>query len=123
MSRNAEHHEQAALIQWAQHNSKRVLELSLLFAIPNGGQRHIITALRLKAEGVKPGVPDLCLPVARQGYHGLFIEMKAKGGAISPAQRSMHEQLLAQGYAVEVCWDWMEAKDAIEHYLGIEYGA
>src|SRR5262245_64718583 len=48
----------------------------LCFAIPNGGARDVITAGRLKAEGVRAGVPDVCLPVARAGYHGLFLEVK-----------------------------------------------
>ena len=63
----SEHQEQKALIQWARLNQQRFPELDLLFAIPNGGLRNIRVARKLKSEGVKPGVSDLFLPVARKG--------------------------------------------------------
>ncbi len=113
-----EHQEQVSLICWAKARGTTKPELLLLFAIPNGGKRHITTALKLKAEGVKPAIPDLMLPIARRGFHGLFIEMKSKIGYANPEQKSMHEQLRAQGYAVEVCRGWEKAKIAIEEYLG-----
>ena len=68
--------EQIHLFQWARMQSCTMPELNLLFHIPNGGKRNITTAKRLKAEGVKAGVPDLFLPVSRGGFFGLFIEMK-----------------------------------------------
>lgn len=40
-------------------------------------KRDKATAVALKRQGVKAGVPDICLPVARNGYHGLHIELKA----------------------------------------------
>ena len=49
-----------------------------VFHIPNGGYRNKAEAAHLKAQGVRPGVPDLCVPVARHGYHGLYIEMKRR---------------------------------------------
>jgi len=73
----SESNEQIALFQWVSYQLKRYPELELLYHIPNGGHRYATTAKRLKAEGVKAGVPDLCLPVARGGYYGLYIEMKA----------------------------------------------
>ena len=57
--RDGEHVEQAALFRWAEFARARLPELTLLHAIPNGGHRHKATAARLKAEGVKRGVPDL----------------------------------------------------------------
>ena len=62
---------------------------ALLFAIPNGGARHIKTARELKAEGVRKGVPDLFLAYPHNGYSGLFIEMKKRyGGRVSPEQKA-----------------------------------
>lgn len=52
------------------------LELALLHHIPNGGARSKATAGRLKAEGVKAGIPDICLPVPKNGYGALYIELK-----------------------------------------------
>lgn len=114
--------EQATLFHWADMVKGKYPELQLLFHIPNGGERRKSEAARMKAEGVKAGVPDLFLPVARVNYHGLFIEMKRrKGGRVSDEQREWIGNLLANGYAVEVCRGWEEAKDAIENYLGEKY--
>jgi hypothetical protein len=57
-----EHEEQVALFEWAAWNSSKYKELELMFAIPNGGQRHVVVARKLKDEGVKAGVPDIFLP-------------------------------------------------------------
>ena len=62
----SEHEEQVALFEWAEWNKRQYPELELMFAIPNGGQRHVVVAKKLKDEGVKAGVPDIFLPVARQ---------------------------------------------------------
>lgn len=114
--------EQATLFHWCEMVKGKYPELQLLFHIPNGGERRKSEAARMKAEGVKPGVPDLFLPVARINYHGLFIEMKRrKGGRVSDEQREWIGNLLANGYAVEVCRGWEEAKDAIENYLDEKY--
>jgi hypothetical protein len=112
----SEHQEQVAVIQWAKAMHSVLPELNLLFAIPNGGIRPHLKLIRngktvncspegqkLREEGVQPGVPDLLLPVARHGYHGLFVEMKRKGESQSPAQEAWAALLLDQGYAVSVC--------------------
>lgn len=112
-----EHFEQVALATWAKRQSCTVPELALLFAIPNGGKRSRAVAGKLKAEGVKAGIPDLCLPVARGKYHGLFIELKAKGGRMSESQFEWGRALSAQGYCVHLCVGWGAAKTAIEDYL------
>ena len=64
-----ESEEQQTLFSWATMQSGRYPELRLLYHIPNGGSRGKAEAGRFKAEGVKSGVPDLCLPVARGAYH------------------------------------------------------
>jgi len=113
-----EHQDQAALFEWASRQERRYPELQLMHAIPNGGHRHKAVAARLKSEGVKPGVPDICLPVARGTCHGLYIEMKRKGsGKVRPEQKEWHRSLAEQGYRVEVCWSWAEAMDVIVDYL------
>ena len=115
-----EHAEQAALVRWSELASHRHPELRLLHAIPNGGNRNIVTAKKLKAEGVKPGVPDLCLPVPIVQYAGLYIELKRrKGGRLSDEQTWWIAELRRQGYRVEVCRGWDKARAAIETYLGI----
>lgn len=117
MRRDLEHKNQVALFQWASYQSRRYPELALLFAIPNGGARDKITGKRLKAEGVKAGVPDMLLPVARGAWHGYFIELKAPDGSPSELQEKWVEDLRAQGYKAEVIYGWMDARDGLIAYL------
>lgn len=114
----SEHDEQVSLFQWAAMQHGKYPELALMFAVPNGGLRNATVAAKLKAEGVKPGVPDIFLPVARGGYHGLFIEMKRiRGGKLSTEQALWITELLEQRYAVYKCEGWVKAKECIEQYL------
>lgn len=117
--KSIEHSEQVNLIKWwaMAHNRFGVAE-ELLFAIPNGGERNVIVASRLKAEGVRAGVPDLFLAVKRGNHGGLFIEMKKpKGGRVSDNQKTMLQTLSDYGYVTSVCKGWLEAKARIEQYL------
>ena len=110
---------QAALIKWSQLLQVReeYPELKLLHHIPNGGKRDTIEAKHLKAQGVKSGVPDLCLPVARKEYHGLYIEMKTETGKPSDNQKWWIEQLNGQRYKAVICHGWEEAKQCLINYL------
>jgi len=118
--KDLEHKEQVKFVQWSKRNTAEHPELWLLFAIPNGGQRHIAVASKLKLEGVKPGVPDLFLPVARHKRHGLFIEMKrADGGTLSRHQKEWRKRLLAEDYAIVTCHGFEAAKKVIKYYLSI----
>ncbi len=74
---NDESGQQEALFTWAAYNAGRMPELEYLHHVPNGGKRDKATAMALKRQGVKAGVPDIVLPAAREGYHGLYIELKA----------------------------------------------
>src|SRR5215203_2049252 len=114
--RSTEHQEQAALIRWATLSTGAHPELAMLYAIPNGGARHPVVAAKLKAEGVKRGVPDLCLPVPRGEYHGLYVELKAAGGRPTVEQRAWITALEALGYRARVCVGWEAAREAIKKY-------
>lgn len=115
--RSSEHQEQKAVIELCEWYSKKDPRYGLLFAIPNGGHRHIAVASKLKAEGVRKGVPDLMLPVANPPYHGLFIEMKVKPNKASKEQLEWISKLTEQGYKASVCYSWTEAIETIKHYL------
>ena len=113
-----EHEEQVALMRLVEMHLGRWPELGMLFAVPNGGDRNPIVGKKLKAEGVKPGVPDLCLCLPRGGYHGLFIELKRqKGGTVSPEQKAWIQALNGQGYRAEVCKGSVEAWAVIREYV------
>ena len=112
-----EGNEQEALFDWAALARCRFPELDLLYHIPNGGSRNRLEAAKLRRQGVKSGVPDLCLPVARGGYHGLYIEMKYGKNKTSENQNKWLADLRAQDYAVAVCYGWQEAQQVITNYL------
>lgn len=114
-----EEQEQIALFNWAAWMSNtKWPELAMMYHVPNGGYRNKAEAGRFRAQGVKSGVPDIVLPVARGGWHGLYIELKRTvGGRVSKEQREWLGKLNAQGYYTAVCQGWEEAKNAIEWYL------
>ena len=68
MPRDLEHQEQVALFNWAKFFENKCKDLGMMYAIPNGGKRHIAVARKLKAEGVKAGVPDIFLAVPVEGF-------------------------------------------------------
>lgn len=109
--------EQTTLFEWAKWKEHEYPELKLMYHVPNGGSRNKLEAINLKRQGVKAGVPDICLPVAAGDKHGMYIEMKAGKNKPTESQTAWLEQLNAEGYLAIVCWSFEEARDAILHYL------
>lgn len=118
MSIQREALEQAALFRWVAFIRATLPDANMLYHVPNGGKRDRREAAKLKQQGVRAGVPDLCLPVARSGYHGLYIEMKVEKNKPTALQLEWLAALKQQGYAVAVCYGWQEAANIIENYLG-----
>lgn len=123
---NSEDAEQMALMHAIEHGASEYPLACLIAAVPNGGHRHIRTAVNLKATGVRPGFPDLILPVAAGGFHGLFIEMKrtklkpkrdGSRGGMSEDQIWWQNELQFQGYLAVTCYGWEEAWTVIRGYL------
>ena len=114
----SEHDEQSALMDWIYLTAWKHPELHLFYHIPNEGKRSPAAAMKLKQEGLKAGVPDNFLPVARGEYHGLYIELKRiRGGKVSPEQQQWIGDLNAQGYLAVVCKGWEEAAEVITKYM------
>lgn len=108
-----ESEEQKRLIQWTRTDPR----FQFLFHIPNesvGGQGWLIRNRQL---GVKAGVPDLFYPVPVGGYHGLFIEMKARNGRLRPEQKRWIQTLETFGYRCVVAHGWEEARKELERYV------
>jgi len=83
-----------------------------IFAIPNGGHRGKVTAVKMKNEGVSPGIPDLYVPA----WH-LWIEMKRlKGGTVSADQKGWHKYLSEIGDTVMVCRGSDEALSMVAEF-------
>ena len=109
---------QVALFKWAAIAAGQEPRLHMLFAIGNGGKRNVIVAAKMKAEGVRSGVPDVCLPVPCGGYHGLWLELKVGKNKPSAEQTRWLHNLTRHGYRCEVIHDdWDRARAIIESYL------
>lgn len=94
------------------------LQAQLIFHIPNEGRRHPATGQRLKQEGMKAGVPDYFLPVPKEPYSGLFIELKRRfGGVVTPLQSGWLDALKQQGYAAHVAYGAVAAINIVTDYL------
>lgn len=116
-----ESEEQQQIFQWAAYAIGRWPELKYLHHIPNGGARSKATSGKLKAEGVKPGVPDICLPVPHGKYHGLYIELKRrKGGRLSDDQSEWLTALRGFGYFAVSCRGAQEAIEVIQRYVSLK---
>lgn len=117
----SEAQEQEALFAWADDCIKYGFhpELKMMFAIPNGGRRDSAEAAHLKRQGVRAGVPDICLAVARGGFHGLYIEMKVEPNKPTKNQKDWLANLYSQGFATKICYGCSEARIVIENYLSM----
>lgn len=110
--------EQRTVIQLCQLHEYRWPELKLIFHPANGKRRDKRTAAILFGLGVKRGVPDLWLPVARRGWFGLVIEMKrVDGGRVEPEQKDWIEKLEDNRYYATVCNGADRAWSIIKWYL------
>ena len=105
---SSEHSHQAGFLQWFRAKYPGIL----IFAIPNGGKRDIVTAKKLQMEGVTPGVPDLFVPA-----WSCWIEMKKPGGKLSEAQKNMIEYLEGIGHTVIIGFGARDASEKVLEFL------
>jgi hypothetical protein len=117
----SEHLEQARYFAWVKKHRRTHEQLHLVFAIPNGGFRHKAVAARMKAEGVEPGIPDIFVSVPKDGFSGMYIEMKSTDpkAKLSTAQEDKIQLLRQHGYQVCVCKGADHAIAVTKEYLEI----
>lgn len=121
MLKRSEHQEQVATVSWFKLQYPKFKKH--LFAIPNGAHLagdpkvRAIKMNKMKAEGLLTGVSDLFMMVPMGGWHGLFIEMKSKGGVVSDDQAEFQGAAHLIGYFCAVCYSFEEAKNVISDYL------
>ena len=113
--RNNEHLAQSLLIKWFRLQYPYMAKC--LFAIPNGGARHIGTAIKLKSEGVTAGVADLFLMIPTKTKHGLFLEMKTEVGKLQQNQKDFLSLAESMGYGAEVAYGFTHGQEIIKKYL------
>ena len=112
--------EQKALFKWASthrlHSGHRLSEL--MWASTNGGKRDIRTAVSMKAQGAKAGIPDIFIAFPSKHYHGMFIELKRiKKGSVSKIQQRIIDLLNEFDYHAVVAYGWYDAMSKITDYL------
>jgi hypothetical protein len=116
-----EHEEQCDLCDWL--DSRRVR----YFAVPNGvvfgGMSRLAIAkyrAYLRAEGLKPGAPDLVIVDPAPGCRApVCVEMKAIGGQVSDAQMAFLDEMKARGWKVILAYGRDDAVRKLEE-LGYE---
>lgn len=104
---------QRAIISWAATKERAYPELKWLFHPANGGKRDSREAQSLKQQGVRKGICDLYLDVARGGYHGWRCELKIGSGKPSAEQIEYLEFLTEQGYFAF----WSNSFEQVKLYL------
>lgn len=111
--------EQAALFSWARNPAVVRLypELALMSCSLNGVKLSKAQAGKAKAAGMLKGEHDVRLPVARGGYIGLSIEMKAGKNKPTQEQLDYGHLMAAEGWCIRYCWSWTEAQAEILAYL------
>ncbi len=111
-----------ALIEWISKIGKyEYPELALLYKIKNENPLGVIVGARMKAVGIRAGMPDYHLPVARDIYHSLYIEMKGPDGVLSESQKIMIPLLCHQGNKVVACYSVDEAQQELIKYIESPY--
>ena len=118
---NYEDAESRALWQRAQLNP---ILRDYLYHVPLGGKRNAKEAARMKGQGVRSGVHDYHLPVARGCYHGLWIELKpdVKGYYPTPTkdQLEWRDKMRDQGYAAFIIKGWENAIAVMLMYIDLK---
>ena len=111
---------QAQVIEWSRWaykaNPSRYPMLNMLHCSLNGVKLSGTQAKVAKGQGMLSGVPDLFLPVPKNGYHGPFIEMKSEKGRVTENQHWFLTNAESVGYKTAVCYSAKEAISAIEAY-------
>lgn len=88
-----------------------------IFHVANERRCSYIAGRILKKKGVRAGVPDIIIPIASSGYHGLWIELKVKPNRLTPDQSRFIDLLILLGHCARVCWSATEAIELIKEYI------
>ena len=111
MTGKSESSEQIAVVEYCDLRGIPIIHIA------NESKRSKTYGAQLKRMGMRKGFPDLFVPVALNGYHGLFIEMKSDSGKLSEKQREWLMTLTKQGYLCRVCRSFEAATALINNYI------
>jgi hypothetical protein len=126
----SEHDIQCAFVQWCRMSESKYPALKLAFAVPNGANRHIVTAMKNKREGQRAGVPDWVFPargwmsiededstVKGRIAHSLMLEFKRPGQRATREQKQYHSLAKIYGHRVEIVTSAEQAISIVKEYL------
>ena len=107
---DVEHQIQVAIAQY--------LDLRRLcwWAVPNGGRRNIGTARKLKAEGVKSGIPDITL-IYKGQFYGIEVKKpktETPKGILSKVQKDRIAQIEDSGGVVGLAYSVADVEKLLE---------
>jgi len=107
--------EEQIQVQVAQYLDAKLPSDWRWFHSPNGGHRLKSVAAKLKAQGVKPGIPDVC--ILRPRGLPIWIELKAVGGTLTVAQKEFMAWCVFAGQPFKVCRSVGEVEVFLKQYL------
>lgn len=110
----SEHQSQSAFFDLVRLKYPRC---ELIYAVPNGGHRHKLTAVKLKREGVKAGIWDITVDVPAGDCHGLKMEVKSGNNKLTKEQKKMEAAYIKAGYYCVIVRDAEEAMRCLDGYF------
>ena len=108
---------QKSFFEWVYHREVRDERYRLIHHTPNSSQFTIGHGVKMKRIGLRSGIPDVFVPIASKGFHGLYIEFKSEKGKLNKNQRDVIKQLRKQGYRVEIIRCPREAAEVVMHHM------
>ncbi len=115
-----EHDIQAAYFDLVDREAARDWRYGMIYAVPNARKASISALLWYRAEGLRKGVLDVCIPIPTDLRPGARIEFKRPGGKLTPEQRMWADGFSKLGWAVAVHTDALEAFEWTKRYMRFE---
>lgn len=117
MKKFSEDAELIAFFDWLSWQIKRNPILEVVHHVENERRCTPVQGARRKRKGVRSGIPDIVAPIPSNDYHGLYIEMKRKGGKVSDSQERIMAVLSALGYSVKIAYSADQAIQIFKDYF------
>jgi hypothetical protein len=99
---------------------KSILSLKCFMPYPMQGKGPRIVGAEMVAEGMMPGMCDMCLPVARGGHNALYVELKVNKNKPTENQKAVIKKLNKWGNLAIVCWGQDQVKEQLLKYIALE---
>lgn len=117
LKRQEERNIQIVFVNWIRcHYPEVITIISPIVKFGGSPQQRLIQGRTQKLMGYMKGTLDIFFPHPRNGFHGLFIELKQEGGSESPEQRQMKDKLIDLNYVACFAYGVDEAKRIFEEY-------